>query len=310
MKLKPPKLHDKFYRHSFKIKRVAQEFLRDYLPLHLAKRIDLDKLKLRPNSYLDNKLRENITDILYETTVDERACLILFLVEHQSRPEYWMPLRVLKYQCRVWEEHAKNAKNKKLPVIMPIVVYNGQVPYPYETSFFDLLDGPDDIIQNQFTSNFQLVDLNSIEDKKLREATWANVALFVMKHIRSRELVHHLESIANNILMIEESGAYGFTEALFWYIMCKSDYLVRGELEAFIRKILSSSKGDNVMTLVEQYWADGVQEGMQQGMEKGMELRDNDLIIKMLKLGYSIEEICKLTDKKVDTVEAIALAIQ
>lgn len=45
--------------------KVAKEFFAGHLPMHIKSEIDLDSLKLQKESFVDDKLKMQITDLLY-----------------------------------------------------------------------------------------------------------------------------------------------------------------------------------------------------------------------------------------------------
>jgi len=74
---------------------AAKEFFSTYLPAHIKKQINLDSLKLEKDSFVDDKLRMQITDLLYATQFGERQGYLYLLVEHTSTVNPLMPFRVL-----------------------------------------------------------------------------------------------------------------------------------------------------------------------------------------------------------------------
>ena len=58
-----------------------------------------------------------------------KAKNIFFLIEHQSKIDYEMPMRVLNYEIEIMRQalgNRKIAKNSKIPMIIPIVIYTGR----------------------------------------------------------------------------------------------------------------------------------------------------------------------------------------
>jgi hypothetical protein len=76
-------------------------------------------------------------DVLYKCPLEKGQIGYFFCVaEHQSIPEKYMPLRLLKYNAATIEGHLKQG-NKDFPVVVNIVVYTGKKPWNYPTSFND-----------------------------------------------------------------------------------------------------------------------------------------------------------------------------
>ena len=63
---------------------------------------------------------------------EPRQLLLYLLIEHQSEPDRFMPLRVLEYvvmiykrQLREWEKEHGNLDHCRLQPVLPIVLYTG-----------------------------------------------------------------------------------------------------------------------------------------------------------------------------------------
>jgi hypothetical protein len=68
--------HDRFFRESFSRPEIARNYLEEYLPTDLLGRIDLDTLDLQEGTFIDESLREQQSDLLYQTRLkdDGRIC--------------------------------------------------------------------------------------------------------------------------------------------------------------------------------------------------------------------------------------------
>ncbi|HUM70196.1 MAG TPA: Rpn family recombination-promoting nuclease/putative transposase, partial [Chloroflexota bacterium] len=80
--------HDRFFRDSFGRPEIARNYLEEYLPANLLALLDLDTLILQEGTFIDESLREQQSDLLYQTRLkgDGRALFLYFLFEHKSQP--------------------------------------------------------------------------------------------------------------------------------------------------------------------------------------------------------------------------------
>ncbi len=85
---------------------------------------------------------------LSDTT--EEMVLICILLEHQSRPDPLMPLRVLLYAVLFWEQqwkeyerHHEEGATLRLTPVLPIVFHTGSREWSSNRSLADLFEGPD-----------------------------------------------------------------------------------------------------------------------------------------------------------------------
>ncbi len=79
-----------------------------HLPADIRAQVRLDTLKLEPGSFVDQKLRELHSDVLYSVeTAEGHAGYIYCLVEHQSTADRMMARRMMRYSMAVMDAHLK-----------------------------------------------------------------------------------------------------------------------------------------------------------------------------------------------------------
>lgn len=71
----------------------------------------------------------------------------------------------------IWDHIRRSLKSKHLPLIYPMILYNGDAPYAHSLILSDLIQpaASKAIFENLFTQPFCLVDLNAIQDEALRK---------------------------------------------------------------------------------------------------------------------------------------------
>ena len=121
------KPHDLYFKGMMKDRQVAQDFLKAHFPQDLIKRMDLASLQLTDASFVDQDLKENYSDLLYECTIDNHQHAYLYvLIEVQSTPDQLMPLRMVKYTIRALENYKKqHPAAEKLPVVISACLHHG-----------------------------------------------------------------------------------------------------------------------------------------------------------------------------------------
>ncbi|MGX7591034.1 Rpn family recombination-promoting nuclease/putative transposase [Candidatus Karelsulcia muelleri] len=77
--------------------------------------------------------------------IDNDKAYVYVLIEHQSSSDYWIAFRLWQYMLLLCERHKDANKNnsnsteekdKKLPLICPIVVYANDKPYNAPRSLY------------------------------------------------------------------------------------------------------------------------------------------------------------------------------
>ena len=114
--------HDKIVKHTLSNLEYATGFLKNILPVKLAKVLDWPRLALEPGSFLDDNLREYHSDLLYSVTFirsqansKESKLGVYLLIEHKSEPDRHVHTQVLSYLSSIYK-----SKGQIFPVI-PIV---------------------------------------------------------------------------------------------------------------------------------------------------------------------------------------------
>ncbi len=268
-------LHDRLVHAVFgRPEHAAAEF-RAVMPPALLARIDLDTLTPVPGSFVDAGLRDRAADLLF--TVQSRGgreALVHLLLEHQSTFDPWLPLRLLEYQLRIWENwRRERPEERRLPRIVPVVLYHGERPWPASPRFGALLDewiDESELADLSVVFGFLLDDLTRSSDEALRRRAMdavSLVTLLALKHARTAEdLGERLLSWAS--LMSEAARAPGGRDASL--LVFRHLALVSDRVEpAFLRNELLPALDDGVremtMTLAEKLIEEGRVEGRVQG---------------------------------------------
>jgi predicted transposase YdaD len=129
--------HDDLVRGIFGEPRFMAEELRTVLPSELLATLQLDSLAPVDGSFIDERLRETSADLLFSVGLRGAGSgLVHVLFEHQSTPDERMPLRLLRYQARIWERHsAEHPGDPRLPPIVTVLLFQGPKPWPWPTRF-------------------------------------------------------------------------------------------------------------------------------------------------------------------------------
>jgi predicted transposase YdaD len=172
---KPHNPHDRFFRSAMENRSVALAFMRYYLPEPVFQALDTDSLILQHDSYIDTELAESLSDLVYHCQLAGEDACISILIEHQSRPDVFMPVRIGHYlfslltkQLKQRQPHSTATESKKVPrrLLTPVyalVFYHGQTsPYPYSLQLADCFNDPLKLMANLFQHPIALIDLEQL----------------------------------------------------------------------------------------------------------------------------------------------------
>ncbi len=100
--------------------------LRAVLPETVAARFDWDTLTLESCSFVSTQLRSRYSDLPFRTRLDGHHAFVYLLVEHQSRPDRFMPLRMTEYLVAIWNRYLdEHPDTTVLPAVVPVVIHSG-----------------------------------------------------------------------------------------------------------------------------------------------------------------------------------------
>ena len=255
-----------------------------------------------------------MVDVLVETKFNNIPGYIYVLVEHQSKPDEIMPLRIWSYLLKIMEYHITKNNTKVLPTVYPIIFYNGKRKYNYSTNLLDLFANK--ALAKRVLGDLapvQLTELNKIPDAELAILSHYYSLAVAMKHIYDRDPL----AIWKLVLPATYHGA-GNTDTF----LTVAEYLMvvrKIETEDFRRIIdeadLPKDYKEEAMTLADKLRQEGMQEGMQkgrqegrqEGKEEGIQEERIKLIKNLLAAGMSIEQIALATKLTSCEVERLAL---
>lgn len=147
--VKAPLPHDRLVKWVFTRPEAAAVELRTVLPAAISAQLDWTTLEVRSGSFVDTKLTTRHSDILYGVRLrgSDRQALIYILLEHQSSADLMMAWRLLRYVVRVWEQFLREQPGpiEGLPLVIPVVLYQGPQGWTQPRRLSDLLDIPDDL---------------------------------------------------------------------------------------------------------------------------------------------------------------------
>jgi len=247
--------HDKMVKAALKNIEVAREYFQHYLPKEVLNAINLNILERCPTTHINKFLKSSESDVIYKTEIlgSGEECYIYLANEHQSTDTVFMPLRVLEYNVSIWQHHKdQNPKSKKLPLIINVVYYTGQKPYQNSTDFRDLLAAPKELIDAFWSKPFILIQAQSISDDELMHRKWSGLFMYAMKHIKSPDLLAHIDKILKLMKAIDTENSVEYIEATALYTLTAGEISNTEEYIKSLKNGLSEEVGRKIMTGAEQ----------------------------------------------------------
>jgi len=316
------KPHDHFVRRALSHPPVSRAFFAQHLPPPLLNSIDLDQMELTDDSFIDRHLREHVSDMVFRVPMKARQVFIYLLLEHKSQTVDDLPALMEKYRLEAMFHYRRAKGRRKYPLVVPMVLYHGETPYTGARRFKDCIDAPATLVEQAFHASFGLIDLSQYSDDELKQNVWTGVFQLVLKHIRNPDILRHLAPLLPLMQRIErEGGGLEFLETVFRYLFTAARVENIDEMARVAVKSLSQETEEAVMTIAEQLekrgWEKGRldgreegrqagrEEGRQAGREEGREENSQEVALRLIDEGMSLEFVAKVTLLPLDRLRTL-----
>jgi predicted transposase YdaD len=277
--------HDAIFKAGFETPEHAAGLFRQVLPTTIVDTLDWSTIAREPGSFIDPSLAPSHSDLLFSVQraeLPDKRVLLYLLLEHQSRSDAHMPLRILAYEVRIWQRYLKEHPGPlstipPLPPIIPIVISHDPDGWTAPTSFHALFDPPLESIPElpRYVPSFELriEDLIEIDDERLRSwqlATFAMLAIWMLRDARDPERLRRSFPEWADLLrqLLRTPNGRNEVEQVLRYIALVAGELRFQEFRETIRQQLPEAE-EVAMTIAEELRAEGRAEGESKGVIKG-----------------------------------------
>jgi predicted transposase/invertase (TIGR01784 family) len=268
--------HDRFFRALLGIPAAAKALFRERLPRELVEELTDAPPEPVETTFVDSRLKRSSADGLYRLRLRSRSPLYVYsLVEHKSAPEPRLALQMLGYMVHAWQnEERQQGEGKKLPAIIPLVVYHGEKPWTVPASFRALVDLERSLWPKPLDFEMVVVDIGSMEDERLSREPALRAGLLGLKYAtrgdrQSGQLRSVLEALKRVPSLVEPGLAY---------IMGTYSRVDRALLLGEVRKVMPEHEPE-LISIAAREWKD---EGREEGREEGR----RDFLLRVLELRF------------------------
>jgi putative YhgA-like transposase len=137
--------HDLSYRLFFSHARMVCDLLREMMGEAWVELIDFSSAERVNASFVSEKRRNRESDVIWKFRRRDggEAVYVYVLLEFQSRPDRYMPVRLMTYTGLFYEHliaEGRLGPSGQLPQVIPIVVYNGLGPWGTPLDLAELIE--------------------------------------------------------------------------------------------------------------------------------------------------------------------------
>ena len=253
----------------------------------LAPHFDCNRAELVNREFTLENWQRHELDLLfripYRVEGEEQAALVCVLLEHQSRPDPVMPLRMLVYAVlywqRQWQQWASGhgeAEPLRLSLVLAIVFHTGPRPWRTNRSLADMFPGID-LLQSLVPVWPLLIwDIAEHEPRELLDSAQAWLqALAVVRAERAEQDEFHgvLSEALRRIEGLSASDTVRWKE-LLWFVLSWSLRRRPGtEKETLQEVVLTSQEAasdqEEVRAMSEVAWKTWEEELRERGEQRG-----------------------------------------
>ncbi|WP_157171774.1 Rpn family recombination-promoting nuclease/putative transposase [Nocardia higoensis] len=279
MAVTPPNPHDALFRHIMSRPHDAVGELRAALPEAISARIRWETLTPQPCNFVSTRLRSRYSDVLFHALLDDHDAFIYVLIEHQTRPDRFMPLRMIEYMAAIWNRYlGERPEAATLPPIVPVVVHSGPHSRRWNTptELSELIGlAPDTrLALGEHLPRLRLVldDLTTVDVEALRRRALTPAArlMFVLHKIAAGNphLGADLAPLVDDLhALIEAPGGIDDLTCLVTYIFMVGE-TSEDDLAPVIEQLGPRAK-EVLMTTAEKLQAKGRAKGRDEGRAEG-----------------------------------------
>lgn len=295
-----PNHHDRFFKELFSQRETAADFVRHYLPEDFVAQLDLTRLTIVKESFVDEELRQYFSDLLLRVRLKEgRAVFIYLLLEHKSKPDAFVALQLLVYLAQIWLPFLRK-RSKPLPLVFPVVFYHGAQPWRVSRSFQSLFDFTGLETIRELVPEFQhhVCDLSKLEINK--GGARLRAGLMALKYAATEELPRRLREILTTLRQLPERLMMGYTKTVLKYLTNPETYLTKKIVRLEVDSVFSDRKDELMRGLADTWIKEGEQRGEQREAAK--------IVLRQLQIRFGIlgaeidEHIRALATKQLESL--------
>lgn len=292
------KVHDMMFKEMFSDPELTRVLMREILPAEMIKRMDMNSLKARKDTFITNEQSALYADLLFDVKMkNKEEGKVYLLFEHKSYSDSQVTLQLLSYMTEIWRSETSR---KRKSLILPILISQGSKRWNQPTDLTeDLFDGYQDEsldLFHPYTPNFHylLFDVQEKEAVNLIQHSFLRIVLEIFSLVHEEQL-DKLESkliellTMNTIKDISDSYSEQVIR-LLKYLLEGNRQFTKDSLNTINEQVESvrPEGSEMIMNLAEELRKEGRQEGQ---LQKSMQIFE-----KLKQRGESKETIMHLLD--------------
>ena len=261
-------VQDEIYKRLFAFPRMVEDLMRGFAAHEWAAAIDFSTLRKLPAEYVSDELRKRVGDTVWAVRIRDGRYLLAML-EFQSRDDPMMALRILAYTSLLYQEVVRNNAPvldaaRRLPDVLPVVLYNGTTPWKAPREFSDLVQPAGLALETHRPSQrYHVLDEHHVAEEDLPEPNLVTAVIRLERIESPSDLIRVVDLLREWLQHPEDRDVRrAFTD----WVRRIAERLVPGGEKLAAEMTLEDMR----MTVVERV-SEWPKQWMREGFERGIE---------------------------------------
>ncbi|MFZ4656164.1 MAG: Rpn family recombination-promoting nuclease/putative transposase [Caldilineaceae bacterium] len=316
-------VHDSGYKRLFSNRTIFRQLIQTFVEEDWVAELDFDRAERLDKSFVADHYKETESDLIYKVPYRhaEKVIYLYILIEFQSNVQRFMVLRTLNYITSFYLDYVhatKDVKQLKLPVIFPIVLYNGEEKWTAPNNIAELIE--DAPALGKYSLNF--------EHFVIAENQYGKEALLAIRNIVSTlflaEAHYDLPLLVEQLLAIfdEEDDKQALSLFLNWFrqlaargyippndfAQIEQEYRTKEEVTSMLIKALEREREairQQAVEATKKEWEGERETIRQRAIEETTRAKNRQIVRAMAEKGFALTLIAEVTQLSLEEVERL-----
>ena len=265
-------VQDEIYKRLFAFPRMVEDLMRGFAARDWAAAVDFPTLRKLPAEYVSDELRKRIGDTVWAVRLHDGRH-VLAMLEFQSRDDPMMALRILTYTSLLYQEVVRNdvpvlGARRRLPAVLPVVLYNGTTPWRAAREFADLVQSAGPALESYRPSQrYHVLDEHHVAEEDLPEPNLVTAMIRLERIDSPSDLIRVVDLLREWLQRPEDQDLRrAFTD----WVRRIAERLLPGE-EKLAAEMTLEDMRMTVVERVSEWPKQWMREGLERGIERGIE---------------------------------------
>ena len=267
-----PRDTDASYKLLFSALEVVRDLVLGFIPDDWLHSLDYTTLEKIPGSYITDDLRDRADDVVWRVKADGEWVYLYLLIEFQSTADPWMAVRMMTYLGLLYQDLTRRGDvlaGRRLPPVLPIVLYNGKGSWRAATDIADLIPKAPGLVTKHLPKlEYLLIDENRYTDADLAELKNLVAAIIRVEHPENEQALLQLIDLLNEWLEGKPELKRTFAIWIRAVLLRQSKHTLALPKVRDLKE-LKMTLAERFDQWAQQYGQRGKQVGWQEGEQKG-----------------------------------------